>query len=422
VRRADTEVAMMNPRIGTRKKVQLLVLLTLLAWATQTLFHQWGYGALIMPQTGSASALATGGSAAGTILEIRPQIQTPGATIMLRDVCRWSEKDQAVLEPVADLVVSRLSDAPGVRTVSVEQIKSALHDAGVNVSDVQFSGAALCAVTVGKVDAIDIERAVMRQDVDATTQPAAQPTADPKAADSKTADSKTGVAPAPVVADAQQTPLKDLLLAQLHEELKLSPEQMQVDFDTKNQAVLAMTSPRCKFDITPQGTTTLGPVAWEIVVKSDKGERRETVTATARAWENQLVLARQLSQGQTFIKSDVVEKCVLVDQLADNALTKSDDVLGEVAARDLKSGAVLTVNDATGARAVQAGESITVAMKLGKNRVETVAKALDDGARGNTVRAKNEANGDVYQVRITGPNSGDVTAITASGIASTDSN
>ncbi len=37
---------MMNGRpLGVRKKVQLLVILTLLAWATQTLFHQWGYGA-----------------------------------------------------------------------------------------------------------------------------------------------------------------------------------------------------------------------------------------------------------------------------------------------------------------------------------------------------------------------------------------
>ena len=32
----------MNPKpISNRKKVQLLVALTLLAWATQTLLHQW---------------------------------------------------------------------------------------------------------------------------------------------------------------------------------------------------------------------------------------------------------------------------------------------------------------------------------------------------------------------------------------------
>ncbi|HEX8523870.1 MAG TPA: hypothetical protein VF669_16570 [Tepidisphaeraceae bacterium] len=30
-------------RLSMRKTVQLMVILTILAWATQTLFHQWGY-------------------------------------------------------------------------------------------------------------------------------------------------------------------------------------------------------------------------------------------------------------------------------------------------------------------------------------------------------------------------------------------
>jgi hypothetical protein len=36
----------MNPppqKLTNRKMVQLMVILTILAWATQTLFHQWGY-------------------------------------------------------------------------------------------------------------------------------------------------------------------------------------------------------------------------------------------------------------------------------------------------------------------------------------------------------------------------------------------
>ena len=35
-----------GPRpLGMRKTVQLMVILTILAWATQTLLSQWGYGA-----------------------------------------------------------------------------------------------------------------------------------------------------------------------------------------------------------------------------------------------------------------------------------------------------------------------------------------------------------------------------------------
>src|SRR3954463_7469004 len=45
---------MMQPRpLSPRKTVQLMVILTILAWATQTLFHQWGYGGLILPTAGT---------------------------------------------------------------------------------------------------------------------------------------------------------------------------------------------------------------------------------------------------------------------------------------------------------------------------------------------------------------------------------
>src|SRR4051812_15199662 len=54
----DTEVAMYgNGRpIGNRKKVQLLVALTLLAWATQTLFRQWARGADLPPPAAASGA------------------------------------------------------------------------------------------------------------------------------------------------------------------------------------------------------------------------------------------------------------------------------------------------------------------------------------------------------------------------------
>src|SRR3954465_1192845 len=54
----DTEVAMYgNGRpIGNRKKVQLLVALTILAWATQTLFRQWARGADLPPPPAGSGA------------------------------------------------------------------------------------------------------------------------------------------------------------------------------------------------------------------------------------------------------------------------------------------------------------------------------------------------------------------------------
>jgi len=48
----------MNGRpISKKKTVQLMVILTILAWATQTLFHQWGYGGVVFPNAPVAQSL-----------------------------------------------------------------------------------------------------------------------------------------------------------------------------------------------------------------------------------------------------------------------------------------------------------------------------------------------------------------------------
>ena len=70
---------MMQPRpLGTRKTVQLLVILTILAWATQTLLHQWGFG-------DTTTALAPSSFAT---LELREQGKSSASAIKLRDVAR----------------------------------------------------------------------------------------------------------------------------------------------------------------------------------------------------------------------------------------------------------------------------------------------------------------------------------------------
>ena len=63
-----------NRPYSMRKTVQLMVILTLLAWATQTLFHQWGYGATIGE---TANGPPAGGKAANAGEFSRPRAHHP---------------------------------------------------------------------------------------------------------------------------------------------------------------------------------------------------------------------------------------------------------------------------------------------------------------------------------------------------------
>jgi flagella basal body P-ring formation protein FlgA len=379
---------MMNPRpLGARKTVQLLVALTLLAWATQTLFHQWGYGGLILPAEFAGppplhpqpAQAAIPSQRPDITLELRSQIRAVRNEVTLSDVCRWSGADAIAMEPVADLVLTRVSDAAALHTVSVDQLKSALQDAGVNVATVRFSGAATCAVVVGD------------------------------------ADLPPPVAAAKPVVETAQTTLKDLLLATLHERLKLSAKQVQVDFDAKDASILALTTPRYRIDFDDHDAAELGAVQWKVVIQTDAGDRTETIRATARKWEDQLVLTRGLSRGQGFMKGDVRHQRVLVDKPTTNPAPADEPVVGQLASRDLKRGDVLAAGDTTAPQIVRAGQFMTVALRMHDGQtVQTTATALDGGGEGAVIRARNTATGETYHVRITEPDAGEITTDVAS--------
>src|SRR5437773_8579054 len=119
--------------LGTRKIVQLMVILTILAWATQTLFHQWGYG-----QEQRVVRVPT--------LEVREQATAPETQIKLKDVVRWSEADAATFAPLADVMVGRCDASSDQRLVSEDEIRGALHDAGLSLADINLCGAKSCSV------------------------------------------------------------------------------------------------------------------------------------------------------------------------------------------------------------------------------------------------------------------------------------
>ena len=49
------------------------------------------------------------------------------------------------------------------------------------------------------------------------------------------------------------------------------------------------------------------------------------------------------------------------------------------------------------------GQFVTITLNRGSVRVKSVAKALEGGSYGQTIRVKNEATRDVYEVILTGP-------------------
>jgi flagella basal body P-ring formation protein FlgA len=418
---------MINPngRISKKRTVTLMIALTILAWATQTLLHQWGFGAELPSANGENAASiedaarglasseekfvpSSATSRGGATLELRAEATVVGNEIKLKQICRWTDADNATLAPVADLIVARIDGNSPFRGVGVEEIKSILHDAGVNLAAINFAGAVSCTVNRGDVQ-YD-ERVALQQWIDArsgkatantesqpTTAPATEPAAVPAA--EKTAAPKTGPG-------ADRTPyhtLRDLLIDDISQRLHVPADTLQVNFRPQDDKILTLSEPNFRFQIDPVRVRNLGTVEWSITIVTDSGNQKLKLTATARAWQNQLVLARPLSYKQVIQPTDVTERRMLVDLLTDETVVTREQAVGQQAGRELKSGTILTARMIDPVQLVKSGQFVTITLQSGGVQLKTVARALEGGSFGQTIKVKNETTKDIFDVVLTGP-------------------
>ncbi|MGD0464183.1 MAG: flagellar basal body P-ring formation chaperone FlgA [Tepidisphaeraceae bacterium] len=396
---------MNNSPLSKRKQVQLLVLMTILAWATQTLLHQWGFGQEVgsiplsdaaalaaMPDLPSGEKFVPGdanSTPAGT-LELRQEASIYGADVALKQVCRWSEADAAVFTPIADLTLVHLPAGVSFRTITVDDVRQTLHGAGVNIAMINFSGVTSCAVTRSDAQAGDSQASI--QQWIGAQQPSSAKPANP----STLAQNASAV-------DPNCHTLRDLLVSDLSQRLSILPETLQLTFSPEDEKVISLAEPCFKFDIRPSRARTLGNVSWDVKVLTDSSSKKMTINAVARAWEEQVIVARPLAIHKILSDADFTSRRVLVDSLSDHQLLGLDQCVGQQAATDLRPGVVMTAQLVDAVPLVKAGQLVTVNLTRGTVQLRAVARAMEQGALGQTIKVRNENTRDLLDVTVTGP-------------------
>ncbi|HEY7116608.1 MAG TPA: flagellar basal body P-ring formation chaperone FlgA [Tepidisphaeraceae bacterium] len=420
----------MYPVPALQKTLQLMVLLTLLAWATQLLFSSWARGdepapagtqyAQVPVELGGSEKFVPGGERfyAGATLELRGEVNVIGEEVKLRQVCRWSDSDKAAFEPIADLVLVRLARKSPYRTLTVRELRDTLHDAGVNLGVVRFAGATSC--TVARTDVKFDERSALEEWIANKETAAAKPpliqaptsrptkamTAPPAAsAPAKSIPSAT--AESATLAKAVDEPkpyksLKEYLVAEASERLNLPPEQLQFHFNPADEKLLNLSEPHFEFNVKGPRYKALGDVTWEVSIVADGQSQKASVTANVRAWQNQLVVNKPLGYRQVIRADDLIDRRTLVDSLSDDPLVTREQVVGEMAGRDLKSGTVLTARLIEPTILVKSGQLVSIVLTQGAIQAKSVARAMEQGTFGQSIRVKNEVTNNVFDVIITG--------------------
>jgi flagella basal body P-ring formation protein FlgA len=403
------EAAMNHRKLGKRKQVQLLVALTILAWATQTLLHQWGFGQELSPATGEGPALATDAASdlqaqekfvsgnadctPGGTLELRQEASIFGADVKLKQVCRWSDADASIFTPIADLTLLNLSDKNPFHAITAQQIRQTLHEAGVNVAMINFAGATSCSIT--RTDAQNDSQQTIQQWLDARPPDAAKTT--PAGASTPILASASNPA-----TDPSLHTLRDLLVADLSRRLGILPETLQLTFSAQDERVLALAEPIFKFDVRPSRARALGNVSWEVTIFTDTASKKFTLNAEARAWEDQVIAARPLPAHKVLAKDDFAIHRLLVDSLPDRRLLRLDQCVGQEAAEELRPGTLMTAQLVDAVPLVKPGQLVTITLRRGSVQLRSVARAMEEGSLGQTIRVRNENTRDVLDVTVTG--------------------
>lgn len=414
----------MNNRrpLSKRKTARLLVALTILAWATQTLVHQWGFGQDTEPSTAAPNVVGTGEAVGGekfvsggpvaatATLELRGEASVYGPDVKLKQICRWSDADRAALAPLADLVIVRMGQSTPFRTISIDEVRQTLHDAGANLGMIDLVGAQSCTVT--RSDAQTDPRAALQQWIDShqsgsgdspkNSAPQTQPTSAPSAAASEASAGASAIA-AGAADDKAVHSLRELLTADICQRLGIAADAIQLSFSPEDEKVLALAEPCFKFDIQPNFVRNLGRVSWDVAIFGDSSSSKSVhIAAMARAWQEQVVVARPLANRQVLSASDFTPRRVLIGTLSEQTLLTLDQCVGQQAAGDLKPGTVMTARMVDPVPLVRTGQLVTVVLSQGSVQIKAVARALEPGAAGQNIKVRNETTRDIFDVVVTG--------------------
>jgi flagella basal body P-ring formation protein FlgA len=403
--------------LGLRKRMQVVIAVVLLAWATQTLLHQWGFGAEIVPPPEEHFAPGSDRFVSGATLEIRGDATIYGGEVKLRQICRWSDADKQVFAPMADLVIARIDAKRPFKSISIDQIRNALRGAGVNMAVLRFAGPMTCTLTRSDGEADEqtalAQWASAKQETDSPPPAQAAVVAIPAAASLPAFRGNPKASPDAALGRS----LSSILTDDLAVRLGIPADQLQMTFSPQDESVLRLTEPLFKFNIVNRQAMSLGQVSWDVQIITGGKAQKAAINAFARAWQNQLVVAKPMGYHQVIRSEDLKEQRVLVEQMPAEPLVNSSQVVGQEAARDLNAGTVVSSRMVDPVTLVKPGQLVTISVNVGQISVKTVGRAMEAGTFGQAVKVRNESTQDVYEVTITGPQEGTVSPPSSVGIS-----
>jgi flagella basal body P-ring formation protein FlgA len=207
----------------------------------------------------------------------------------------------------------------------------------------------------------------------------------------------------PVAEVKEYKSLRDYLVAEAAERLNLATDQLQIHFNPADEKLLNLSEPHFEFNVNPPRNKNVGEVTWDVTIVADGSSQKTSITANVKAWQNQVIVNKPLGYRQIIREEDLIERRTLVDRIGEDPLVTREQIVGQMAGRDLKLGTVLTGRLIDATILVKTGQLVSITLTQGAISAKSVARATEQGTIGQTIRVKNEVTNNMFDVVVTGP-------------------
>lgn len=309
---------------------------------------------------------------AGAEVKLREHVELSGSIVRLSDVAELTSESVARSAELAAIVLFP-SPAPGTsQYLGAGQLRDVLAASGVDVRELQFTGAAAASISKPAIDAAPT--------VDAKTS-SAEPVADDGKPDR----------------DAVVAHVTDAIVLHLQEKSGHDLWEVKIDADP---AVLEM-----YWQHGPALTVAGGREPWSgrinFEISGASAARPARVYARVQKLEMTVFAGRTIAAGEYIRASDVVQRPA-PGPLPAQAARTIEQVVGKEAVRAVREGAMVLTGNIKAPLLVRQGERVSIKARAAGIVVRTFATAQQNGCIGDLVQVQAIDGKERYAARVSG--------------------
>lgn len=337
-------------------------------------------------------------NAAAAEIRLRDKMEATSPVVRLDDVAEISAADGLELQRLSRTLLMP-APAPGTqRFVRLREVQDMLAAQGEDLSRLQFSGASQVAVATPGATPEAAPRAATGGRIDRQAvmlagqvkQPAAAAIEERKPLDEAQADILRGR-------------LNELVVEYLTAKAG-HREDWRVNCNVPDRTLElldgAVSAPKCSGGEAPW----TGRQRFVFTFSTSKGRVQLSVAADVGLAMRAVVAIRPIQKGGVITAAHVQLQTIDFMEHGDRGdpVDSVEKIIGMEARQAIKAGDTVFTNQVSPPLLVKRGEDITVLSRGGGIRVRTMARAVQDGARGDLVQVETLDKKDRYDARVTG--------------------